>query len=182
MAEHVSKPRYFFRSGRQQDELKSRFNVMYGGVEECGTGYAVKRASFPFMAMEFVASGRGTLRLGERSYALEAGSWFVYALDVAGEIASEPAHHLVKYFVCFDGRDAEELLRKTGLLSGTFKSLGDLPPLRRLFEQLINEGRSLRRHSSRICTGLVQLLLLQVGQAAEGSAAQTFWRCRELID
>ena len=47
--------------------------VVCGGCEHCAPDYGIHRASFPYYSIEFVARGRGTVKLLGRNYPLQAG-------------------------------------------------------------------------------------------------------------
>lgn len=189
----VRQARYFFRPGKADgaaDETgeAGALRVIYGGMEECVAGYRIDRATFPFLTVEFVAGGRGTLELNGEATVLRPGSVFVYAPGVHVQIASDGQQPLVKYFLCLAGGAATRLAREVNLAPGTTKFLTQPFVVRRIWDELIDEGRSLRPAAHTLCRGWAELLLRKMGDlsgtapGARGSAEQTFLRCRHLIE
>src|SRR5208337_3022838 len=84
--------------------------VVCGGCELCQADYVVRRSTFAYAAIEFVAQGRGRLTLGGQVCELLPGSIFTYAADVTQEITTDPMQPLVKYFVNFTGQRGLDLL------------------------------------------------------------------------
>ena len=41
--------------------------VVCGGCESCAPDYAIRRSTFPYYSIEFVARGKGTLQLGDQA-------------------------------------------------------------------------------------------------------------------
>src|SRR5438132_1033236 len=70
--------------------------VVGGGHEFCSSGYAVHRPSFPYYSVEFVARGRGSLALGDREFALNAGTVFSYGPGVSHRITTDARDLLEK--------------------------------------------------------------------------------------
>lgn len=94
-------------------------SVAAGGWEDCAPDYLIERESFPYYTIEFVASGRGELRLNGRDHPLVRGSVFTYGPGVSHRFASDSAEPMNKFFVDFRGRSALALLSEMGLEPGT---------------------------------------------------------------
>jgi hypothetical protein len=93
--------------------------IVCGGCEHCESDYRINRDDFPFYSIEFVACGRGTLTLRERTTSLLPGNVFTYGPRVAHVITTDAAQPLVKYFVDFAGPRADRILPDHGLAPGT---------------------------------------------------------------
>jgi AraC-like DNA-binding protein len=162
--------------------------VVCGGLEHCTPDYAIHRESFPFYSIEYVARGRGQVRLNNRVYLLKPGRLFSYAPDVPHHITAEAANPLVKYFVDFTGTQAVSLLRSCGLSPGRISEVYPPNVLQPLLEELIQAGLGVRRESALLCEKLLQCLSLRIKGASaplEGSetrAFATFQRCRQHIE
>ena len=162
--------------------------VVCGGWEECAADYAIDRATFPYLSVEFVAAGRGELTLAGHRHALEPGTVFTYGPGVAHRIRTSTEERLGKYFVDFAGARATKLLRSCKLSPGTFIQLGATTEVRHAFDALIRLASTHDRHVERAAALQLELLLLVIARAMQPSspsarrALATFERCRQHID
>ncbi len=148
--------------------------------------YEVRRPSFPYLGVEFVASGEGVLRMGGKEHRLVAGVVFAYGPGVAHEITCVPERPLVKYFVDLAGRDADELLvtpRPGGIVQTSAPE-----QILRLFDDLLDAGMKKSAMTEKICAVIVQHLLLKIAETAVplgetgAEAFETYQRCRSYIE
>ncbi len=161
--------------------------VVCGGCEHCRPNYEIDRADFPFYSVEFVARGKGTLTIHERTTLLYTGTVFTYGPGVAHRIVADPNDPPVKYFVDFTGRQARGLLRDHGLTLGTVAQIASFESILRVFDDLIAVGVGSGRYRSRICAILVELMVLRIGETGtletspHTRAFATYQTCREFI-
>jgi AraC-like DNA-binding protein len=159
--------------------------VVSGGVERCARDYAIQRPTFPYLALEFVAGGRGRLKLRGRTHLLRAGGVFTYGPGLPQEIITTPDDPLVKYFVNFAGRDARTLLKASQLAPGTFSQSFAPGELAALFDELIQNGIKGTRQTPAICARLLEVMLLKIAETsapaapAESQAFLTYQHCRQ---
>ena len=137
-------------------------DVVCGGVEHCAEDYVIRRESFPFHCLEYVARGSGMLTLGGRTHPLKPGRLFSYGPGVEHEIASDSADPLVKYFVNFAGTEAPALLRRCGLAPGTASQVFPPNAAQGLFDELIACGLHGSRHTPELCVRLLECLALKI--------------------
>jgi AraC-like DNA-binding protein len=162
--------------------------VVCGGCECCAPDYAIHRTTFPYCAIEFVARGRGTLRLGGQDFTLLPGMVFSYVPGVAHDILTEADDPLVKYFVDFTGERAVRLLRKFELAPKNVVRVVTPGEIQRIFDDLIANGLKGSRLSPRICDVLLEHLILKIADsvrpcdAGETPAFGTYQRCRQHIE
>ena len=169
---------------------RSRVNlaVVCGGWEECAEDYLIQRSTFPYLSIEFVAAGRGTLTLAGGEHALQPGTVFCYGPSVAHVIRNDAVAPLRKYFVDFAGATAPMLLREAGIRPGTVRVLAAVTEVHREFDRLIAHGQRRDQRTERACALQLELLLHAIARASEppGAAArrlhETFRRCREHVD
>jgi len=163
---------------------KTRFAVVCGGCEHCTPDYAIHRTTFPFYSIEYVARGRGTVKLQGRTHSLQSGYTFSYGPGVRQDIAGDPAAPLVKYFVDFAGRAAVGVLRSCGLPPGRVVQVHPPHALQALFDELITCGLRATRKSTVLCGGLLECLALKLADArtpatrAEGMSFSTYEQCQ----
>ncbi len=162
--------------------------VVSGGCEHCAPDYRVSRATFPFFGLEFVARGRGALRLTGRRFQLGPGTLFTYARNIPHTITTDSEHALVKYFVDFTGTRAAPLLRRLNLAPGRILQTAAPGEVVSLFDDLIRECARNTPYTAPIAACMIERLLLKIAETAipYGSAITaafaTYRRCREHID
>ena len=162
--------------------------VVCGGLERCNSDYVVRRETFPFSSIEYVAHGCGEVKLQGRAYSLQPGRLFSYGPGVSHRIIGDPANPLVKYFVDFTGTHATALLRSCGLSPDRVSEVVPANALQPLFDELIQAGLRIRRESEVLCAKLLECLALRIAgscasrASAETQAFVTFQRCRRHIE
>jgi AraC-like DNA-binding protein len=162
--------------------------VVCGGLEHCTPDYAIRRESFPFFSIEYVARGRGEVKLKGRTFPLQPGRLFSYGPGVPHHIIGDAADPLVKYFVDFTGTKATALLRSCGLSAGRVSEVFPANVLQPLFDELIQVGSQARRDSAVLCAKLLECLALRIVGAhaplagAETLAFTTYQQCRRHIE
>jgi AraC-like DNA-binding protein len=161
--------------------------VVSGGCERCTADYAIHRPSFPYYSIEFVARGKGQLKLGQAEFPLSPGSVFSYGPGISQDIATDAAEPLTKYFVDFTGSRAEELLREFAPAVGTAGRVAAPGEIQEIFDRLIRDGQRATRFSAPLCAAGVEYLLLKIAECqtpaetAETPAFATYQRCRRHI-
>jgi AraC-like DNA-binding protein len=161
--------------------------VVCGGVEHCTPEYHLQRATFPFFGLEYVARGRGTVKLQGRAHALQPGRVFAYGPGVRQDIAGDPTAPLVKYFVDFAGTEALARLRTCRLKPGGVTQVFPPHDLQPLFDELIRSGSAGTPRSAELCARLLECLTLKLADArapthGAGTMAFTTWQhCRAHI-
>lgn len=161
--------------------------VVCGGVERCEPDYAIRRSSFPYDSIEFVATGRGTLVLEGETHALCPGTLFSYGPGIAHEITSDPREPLVKYFVDFAGHEAGAKLKQFDLAPGSVGRVFAPGEIQGIYDALIDNGLRGTRFSPQLCVTLLEYLLLKMAEslmpaeAAQTPAFATYQRCRQHI-
>jgi AraC-like DNA-binding protein len=162
--------------------------VVCGGCEHCTSEYEIHRSSFPYWSVEFVAQGKGDLRLKGKRYPLGPGTLFSYGPDIPQDIGSDSQETLVKYFVDFTGKSAEPLLRRYGPVPGQVLQTSAPNEILHLFDELIRNGLRDTPYSLRISVVLLEHLLLKIAETAipfgsAGTAAfATYRRCRQQLE
>jgi AraC-like DNA-binding protein len=154
---------------------KRALTLVCGGVETCAADYAIHRRTFPFHSIEYVVSGRGTVKLGGRLHELQPGSLFSYGPGIGHDIAGDPAAPLVKYFVDFSGRRAGALLCSCSLAGGRVARVFPAHELQAVFDELIRCGLQGTRYSIAAGEKLLEGLVLKI------AAARAPWQGRETL-
>lgn len=161
--------------------------VVCGGLEHCTTDYAIHRDSFAYHSIEFVARGRGLLKLAGHDYPLAAGTVFAYGPGIAQDIVTDAGDPLCKYFVDFAGARAETLLSEFGLAPGTVARVFAPGEVQRVFDDLIANGLRASTLSGRLCSVLLEYLIVKTAEsqmpweASQTPAFDTYQRCRQFI-
>jgi AraC-like DNA-binding protein len=162
--------------------------VVCGGWEKCAPDYRRARATFPFLGLEFVAAGSGTLTLLQRAQSLSAGTVFCYGPRTAHRIESAIATPMTKYFVDFIGTRAEAVLTSCGLAPGRAVQVSNVGEVRAAFDALIRLGQQRDTRTERTCALQLEILLHTIARSpaalttSERQARATFERVRQHID
>jgi AraC-like DNA-binding protein len=186
MSSQVAEARRFYLGQPKRREEQPR--VVSGGWERCTPDYRIERAGFPYFTLEFVARGRGTLRIRGRTHPLARGSVFAYGPGVAHTITTDPKERLLKYFVNFAGRGAETALRSAGVAPGSCQTVAAVDEVQAAYEQMLFAGRRGTATAARIAALQGRILLLLVsdvrlpGSARANHSLHTFLRCRQYLE
>jgi AraC-like DNA-binding protein len=161
--------------------------VVSGGCEHCTPDYAIHRSTFPFCSIEYVARGRGLLKLKGRKHSLQPGRLFSYGPDLRHDITADPAEPLVKYFVDFAGTQSQRLLRDCHLSPGSVLQIFPPNEIQNIFDELIRAGQRGSRQSPQLCAKLLECLMLTIAGArapladTERISFSTYQQCRQHI-
>lgn len=162
--------------------------VICGGGEQCDADYHMRRADFPFYALEFVARGSGKLVLAGKSHELVPGTLFTYAPGIGQDIRCTPGDPLVKYFVDFTGKSVRGQMKELGLSPGTVVQSSAPEHILQLFDTLLDAGLRRTRYTSAICSSILQHLLLRIAETtvAPGTigtqAFATYQECKQYLE
>ncbi len=166
---------------------KIPLSVVCGGLEQCATGYAIHRETFPFYSIEYVAHGSGQLLLQGKSFTLAPGTIFSYGPGIRHDITGDVRPPLVKYFVDFTGKNGIALLRFCHLAPGSVARVFPPNALGALFDELIHSGLNFGRQDAGLCVKLLECLAHKIAcvnaqlKDAETLAFVTYQQCREYI-
>jgi len=186
LSQQVSGARYFFLN--LAPARGEPLALTLGGRETCNPDYAIDRGVYPYLGIEYVAEGRGWLKLDGRRHALAPGALFCYGQATRCEMGTDPQHPMVKYFLCVAGKEAGRRMRRAGLPPGRVRRLVAHGEVRSVWEDIIRDGQHAGGLAREICAALLQVLLLKVeqgvGRRAPGAdpTKDSFLRCKALID
>ncbi len=161
--------------------------VVCGGWEHCAADYEIRRATFPYYSLEFVAGGRGRVTLSGRAASLTAGTLFAYGPGVAQHITTQRSEPLIKYFVDFAGTQAQAILGRQGIELGTCFQIAALSDVLSAFENLVRDGQRSSGCAAELCQKMLEYLLVKIresrvpGQAGPTLALETYQRCRRHV-
>lgn len=167
--------------------LARSFTVISGGCERCESDYRIDRRDFPFYCLEFVARGRGSLRIDGQTWSLSPGMVFTYGPGIAYIMITEADDPFIKYFVDFTGRKARRLLEDHGLGPGIVAQVNAPDVILHVFDDLVANGAGGRRFGPQICAILVELLVLKITEMQTTEmryptgAFTTYQTCRGFI-
>lgn len=183
MSKQVAEARRFSFVGEAR--VREDLTVICGGWERTACDYRIRRTGFRYFGLEFVAGGRGALRMGGRDHPLGRGVVFAYGPGVHHEIVSDSHDPLSKYFVDFSGAGATAAMKAAGIPPGACYAVAAADEVQAAFEHLLAAGRRGTATAAKITTlqGRILLLLIADGRLPGGRRAsqsrQTFLRCRE---
>lgn len=186
ISDHVVKGKYFFLGLLSQENRP--IVLHYGGRERCDPDYLVERDGFPYQTIEFVLQGKGHLTLGQESYSLLPGMAYTYGPNDCHRITTDHDTPLAKYFVCFTGDAAPELIRESGLTPRAPVMMAQSRWISSLFDQLIDCGNSRLPDTTEICDMLLRLIFKRIWHDRipeadySSSSFQTYMNCRKRIE
>lgn len=167
---------------------RAALSVLSGGCEHCAPDYEIHRATFPFYSIEYVARGRGSLKLQNRHHPLQPGCVFSYGPGVRQDIAADPGDPPVKYFVDFAGLKAKEILHLCRLPAGSFMHIFPPNEIQSLFDELIRSGQRGARQDAELCAKLLECLALKIAGARAPLSGTgtlsftTYQQCRQHLE
>lgn len=175
LSPQVSGSRYFFLNPGAAARRKPGPGVLaLGGCEHCNPDYRVERDGFAYHVIEYIVEGAGWVRLGGGAeHTLGPGSVFVCAKSARCVMRTDPAHPLVKYFLCVSGRAVLRRLAAAGLPVNRVRTLAAQGEARSVLEDLVREGRRPGARAAEICAVLFELLRLKTNEALAGGGAGT---------
>jgi AraC family transcriptional regulator len=166
-ATQISEARYYYpglpRSPRG-------LAVVCAGWEVCRSDYELVRRTFPWVVVELVVRGEGTLEIDGRRFALRPGTLFCYGPTTSLTITSDPEHPFLKYFVGFSGPEAYRAASRGALRRGDALQAVYPHELQEILDKIIAEGNRKTPSSSTIANDYLRIFLLKLDECAEGSA------------
>ncbi|MBC8011929.1 MAG: helix-turn-helix transcriptional regulator [Burkholderiales bacterium] len=187
ISRQVSRARRFY-FGHATHAAKGALEVAGGGWERVAKHYTINRATFPWLAIEFVAGGSGRLIMRGVSHDLKRGVVFAYGPGVEHRIETDAKELLSKHYLNFSGREAADLMSAIGLEPGACRVLGNADEVEEGFEALIDEGAADRQQAPAIAALQLRILFLKMADAKDATepgelrARQMLRRCLAHID
>ena len=186
LSQQVTGGRYFFLN--LAPSRKVPVTLVMGGREHCNPDYRLERRAFPFYVLEYIVSGRGSVRLERRRHELGPGMVFAYAPTAHIDMAADSQDPMVKYFLSVAGRGVPGRFKRCGVELGHTRQLAAHAEVTSVLEDLVREGQRSGALARRICDALFELLLLKIEDTAtlaphaNEPAREAFLRCKALID
>jgi AraC-like DNA-binding protein len=162
--------------------------ITCGGWERCSANYFVRRESFRYFALEYVAEGHGFFTCNGRTTELEPGVLFGYAPESSHVIRTSSDQPLLKYFLDFAGSQAESVFRSIPFDEVYTAWMRQPHVIRDLFQQIVDAGQEPQDLSKKLCTSLFEVFLLRVEQNAmrpeetKSRAFETYARASHMLN
>ncbi len=167
---------------------KVRMAVVCGGWERLQPEYVVERETFPFLCVEYVAEGAGTLELHGQRFPLRPGIAFAYAPGIAHRIQNDRARPMRKYYVDFSGREAAGLLSASLLGKWIAVQISSPREVEEIFDNLQRDATAGGGLEADLSSAHLRLLLLKIAQLGvmpqhiESRGISTYQRTRRHIE
>lgn len=142
----------------------ARLVVVCGGCERMQADYVVSRQDFPYVAIELVVEGQGSLHLNGNRFALVPGTAFAYGPGIPHTIRNLPSSPMRKYYVDIFGTEVRDLLAPTGLLNWSPLRVAAFHELVEVFDSLHREATDNSPLGHAVCETTARLLLLKLQQ------------------
>lgn len=176
---------YFFLEIAERTE--GRLAVAFGGREACSAHYRVHRYTFPFVTLEFVASGEGEVQFDNGlSIPLSVGSAFAYGPGVEVRMAAAE-QGMTKYFLCLAGAGARDLLSHRVDLWGRCERAGHPIQIAEILDLISQDGRDHGPRAEALCLNSFERLLIKLEETKltrdhrRDPVREIFVRCRAII-
>lgn len=162
--------------------------VVCGGCERLCADYVVKRKTFPYLCIEFVVDGAGTLELLGKRYSLRPGVAFAYGPGIPHLIHNDPHHPMRKYYVDFVGREATQLFNDSPLSCWKPVQIAAPQEVLDIFEAMQRDAFAEDELRDQLCAAHLRVLLLKISQKALPSlrvhprSFATYQRARRYIE
>ena len=138
--------------------------VVCGGCERVRGDYFLDRHDFPYLCIEFVAAGRGTLTLRGRDHDLVPGSVFAYGPGIPHRIRTDPQRRLRKYYVDFVGTAAAARMQAARIAPGSVLRVPQPHEIAEIFDLLQQCGLAHSSHTPALCGQLLGVLLTKIAE------------------
>ncbi len=161
--------------------------VVCGGCERVRSDYCLDRQDFPYLCIEFVAAGRGTLTLRGRDHDLVPGSLFAYGPGVPHRIRTDPRQRLRKYYVDFLGTSAIARMQAARIPAGSVLRVPQPHEITEIFDLLQQCGLAHSAHTPALCGQLLGVLLTKIAERGlraddvDPKALETYERFRSFL-
>jgi AraC family transcriptional regulator, arabinose operon regulatory protein len=158
--------------------------LVAGGCEWCRADYTIDRAEFGYFAMEFVAKGKGTVKLGGRHQEVQSGHVYLFDAKTPQVIRSDEADPLVKYFFNFRLGALEERLSGLGLKPGMVFRVMDAARVEMLLEETLDHALKGSRLGLEAAQAAMEHALVLCAESRTAATRQidpaerTFLKCR----
>lgn len=177
--------RFFVADWAVQSRSDHRLCLVGGGCEWCAPDFTIDRDDFPFVAIEMIWRGRGTVRLGRESHEVGPGHAYIFDPKTPHLIQADSSEPMVKFFFNFSGPRITRLLDELRLHAGSLFRLGDPVHIASLFEETIDHALKASRFGLHAAaTAMEHALVLCAEQRLAPStrhdpAHTTYLRCRD---
>ncbi len=161
--------------------------VKTGGYEEIPPGGQVHREDLDSHVIEYIRRGQGKLVTEDQVFPLRSDSVFYFEQQVPYRVQNSSKNPLFRYFVNFEGQDANALLDQSALREHNPLQIGADKSIQNLFEQF-HRLKDAQIHAERISELLVEQLILQISEAiakcdeAKNPSFETYRKCRHHIE
>ncbi len=170
------------------DAHDESFMIVNAGREECTADYTIERESFPYYAIEYIASGRWILSSENGEQEVGPGTIFAYSPQTHYKIKPIDSDNLVKFFVDFTGTESHQKCAAAGLVFGAPIQLMNTRWVHDIFDHLISLAHASDDLPKPAGTLLIELLLLRLQEDKvtekidqHPHAYTSYMRCRRFI-
>ncbi|MBD5778551.1 AraC family transcriptional regulator [Pelagicoccus sp. NFK12] len=168
IAPHVHNARYVCPTNARQS---AAFQFI-AGYEECDGRYRIARHSYPYLILEMVVGGEGSLRIDGATHAVEAGFCFCGGPDIPYEFSSSSRNPLRKYFLVFGSLQSGNLAPQRRLYPGFTTPHAPADELRKWGELILAEGASQSPDALENVSALASVLVRKIAPDASGRGAE----------
>jgi len=182
---HVRNAKYFYF-----DNIKKRntsLAILCGGYEQCESDFEISRTKFPFFAIVYTISGKGTFTLNSKDYSLHYGSLSAFGPNIPYKYVTNAQNPMEQIFIIFIGSQAKSLFEKSKLKENVVITVSNPESTLSILKQIQENGFNQNEYTQEICCNyLISLLLEQANiktNAHPNSVSyDSFWKCKNYLE
>jgi AraC family transcriptional regulator, arabinose operon regulatory protein len=177
--------RFFLPEWKASPSKTAHLLLVGGGCEWCTPEFKIDRQRLPFLAFEFVARGKGRIRLQGKEQTVGIGHAFFYDPSTTHLIQADREEPMVKYFFNYVGDRAKRLHDDLGLTPGTVIRLLETTRIVSLLEEVIDHAVRGTQLSLRCASAALEHALTLCAEGRQASSTKldpaysTYLKCRD---
>jgi ssDNA-binding Zn-finger/Zn-ribbon topoisomerase 1 len=182
---HVRNAKYFYF-----DNIKKRntnLAILCGGYEQCESDFEISRTKFPFFAIVYTISGKGTFTLNSKDYSLHYGSLSAFGPDIPYKYVTDAQNPMEQIFIIFIGSQAKTLFEKSKLKKNAVITVSNPESTLSILKQILENGFNQNEYTQEICCNYLRSLLLEQANLKTNSHSNSvsfdsFWKCKNYLE
>jgi len=182
---HVKNTRYFYF-----DNVKKRntnLAILCGGYEQCEKDFEISRTKFPFFAIIYTISGRGTFTLNSKDYPLHCGSLSAFGPNVPYRYVTNAVNPMEQIFIIFTGSQAKTLFERSKLNENVAVAVSNPEFTLSILKQILENGFNQNEYTQETCCNYLKSILLEQANVKtdlrpNNVSFESFLKCKNFLE
>jgi len=182
---HVKNAKYFyFDSPKKRNK---NLAILCGGYEQCEHDFEISRTTFPFFAIIYTISGRGTFTLNSKDYPLHYGSLSAFGTNVPYRYVSDAVNPMEQIFIIYIGSQAKNLFEKSKLNENAAVTVSNPEFTLNILKQILKNGFNQNEYTQEICCNYLKSILLEQANIKtdlhpNNVSFESFLKCKNFLE